>query len=74
MLWNLVKQWSHCLGSFYYTFSKPIVAMYDKKKHNVQCGKMLYDQEMIYERTIGLMSSNRSVPIDTCVITGMVFQ
>ena len=46
-------------------FSKSIVTMHDNKKHIVLCGKMLYDQEMIYERMIGMMSSNRSVPIDT---------
>ena len=34
----------------------------------------VYDQEMIYEGMIGLMSSNRSVPIDTGVITDVVFQ
>ncbi len=36
--------------------------MYDKKKHVVLGGKKLYDQEMIYARIIGLMSSNRPVP------------
>ena len=30
---------------------------------------MLYDQEMIYARIIGLMSSNRPVPIDACLST-----
>ena len=48
--------------------------MHDKKKHIVLCGKMLYDQESIYVRRIGLMSSNRSIPIDTCMITDIVFQ
>ena len=52
---------------FYDTFSKPMVSI-------VLCGKMLYDQEMIYERMIDLMSSNRSVPILTCLITDIVFQ
>ena len=61
------KQWSNDLGRasitvFYDTFAKPMVTI-------VLCGKWLYDQEMIYERMIVLMSSNRSVPIDTCMIT-----
>ena len=44
----------------------------------VLCGKILYDKEMIYERMIVLMSSNRSVPIDTfydhryCVLVEIV--
>ena len=45
------------------------LTMNDKKKHVVLGGKMLYDQEMIYARIIGLMSSNRPVPIDACLST-----
>ena len=71
MFWNL-KQWSIGLGRasiqvFYDTFLKPMVTI-------VLCGKMLYDQEIIYKRMIVLMSSKRSVPIDTCMITDIVFQ
>ena len=54
-------------SSFYDTFSKPMAII-------VLCGKMLYNQKMIYDRMIVLMSSNRSVPIDTCMITDVVFQ
>ena len=43
--------------------------MNDKKKHVVLGGKMLYDQEMIYAIIIGMMSSNRPVPIDACLST-----
>ena len=39
------------------------MTMHDKKKHIELCGNMLHDQEMIYERMIGLMSSNRSLTI-----------
>ena len=49
------------------TFSKPMVTI-------VLCGNMLHGQEMIYERMVVLMSSNRSVSIDTCMITDSVFQ
>ena len=52
---------------FYDTFSKPMVTI-------IICGKMLYDQEMINERMIVMMSSNRSVPIDMCMITDIVFR
>ena len=53
-------------SSFYDMFSKPMVTI-------VLCGKTLYDQEMICERMMVLMSSNRSVPTDTCMITDIVF-
>ena len=59
------KSWP---SGFYDKLSKPIVTMNDKKKHVVLVGKM-YDQEMIYARIIGLMSSNRPVPIDACLST-----
>ena len=53
-------QWSNGLEElalmFYYTFSKLMVTI-------VLCSKVLFDQEMIYERTIVLMSSKRSVPM-----------
>ena len=54
-------------SSFYDTFSNPMVT-------NVLCGKMVYGQEMIYESMIVPMSSNRSVPIDTRMLTDIVFQ
>ena len=60
------KSWP---SGFYDKLSKPIVTMNDKKKHVVLGGKILYDQEMIYARIIGLMSSNRPVPIDACLST-----
>ena len=71
MIWNLVKQWSNGLGIagihvFYDTFAKPMVTI-------VPCGKMLHDQEMIYESNIVLMSSKRSVPKDTDMIIDVVF-
>ena len=52
---------------FYDMLPKPMVTI-------VLCGNMLYDQEMIDERMMVLMSINRSVPIDTCMITDIVFQ
>ena len=58
------KSW---YSSFYDTFSKPMVTI-------VLCGRMVYDQEIIYERVIVMMASNRSVAIDTCMITDFVFQ
>ena len=70
MVWNMVKQWSNGLGRAsiqVVLFSKLMVTI-------IICGKMLYDQEMIYKRMIVLMSSNRSVPIDMCMISDIVFQ
>lgn len=60
------KSWP---AGFYDKLSKPILTMHDKKKHVILGGKKLYDQEMIYARIIGLMSSNRPVPIDACLST-----
>ena len=55
-------------SSFYDRFSKRMVTI-------IICGKMLYDQEMIYEIMI-VLSSNRSVglPIDMCMLTDIVYQ
>ena len=41
----------------------------DKKKYVVIGDKKLYDQEMIYARIIGLLSSNRAIPIEICLST-----
>lgn len=66
MVTEFRKSWP---AGFYGKLSKPIVTMHDKKKHIELAGKKLYDQEMIYARVIGLMSSNRPVPIDDCLRT-----
>ena len=65
---TMVKWFRKSQHSFFYDMlSKPMVAI-------VLCGNMLYDQEMIDERMIVMMSSNRSVPMHTCMITDIVFQ
>ena len=51
--------------SFYQTLGKLVKTMDQSKKHVIVGNTKVYDQDLIYARVIGLMSSSRGVDFDT---------